>query len=643
MEEKRDEDESRKSLTASRRWTALLVFAGYLSLAQILWWHVWTIGPRHAVTCSCSDSARFIWFFKWPEFALTHGLNPFFSTYLFHPTGINLFNDSSVLGLSLPLVPITAIFGPVFSVNLISTLTPVLTAFTMFVLVRRWVTWTPSAIIAGLLFGFSPAMLVGLAYTQLNLVFLAAIPLIILVVDELVRRQVVAPLRLGLGLGVLLVAQFLISPEILLITALMCSAAIVPLWWAVSRRSDEQRLSLRYVLQVGATGLAVAGVGLTIPIAYFFFGPGHLSGPIWGTNAELWQFGTTPGSFLNLGKPTSSTAANVEAFWGHFGAQLPSAIVVGPGLLALGALGLILWRRDRILQFFAVVGIVAAALSLRPGSLAWVPWNEVRRIPLFNNIVEVRFDFVVFFCVAVVAARTLDDLRAHLKSWPALRSSHWSTVLTLSVAAASILPAAWAMAPDFPLTLTRLDTPRWFQTTGRHLPPHQVLLTFPFPSSGRQGSQAWQAVTGMPWMQVGGGGPTSIAERAGPAIEGYAVLVDITGSLRPPLPLTAARVRAVRTALGYWGVTKIVVPVQETLTASNRGRSTPLTVGFVSAVVGTLPRGEDGAWVWSLSKSRQALTMRPGSNVVRYNDCTKLLTMTRSKDMARCVLGQQTS
>ena len=65
--------------------------------------------------CSCgSSSGRPP---RWP-----HGQNPFFSTALFHPTGINLLAQTSVTGLSLPLVPVTWIWGPVASLNVASTI-----------------------------------------------------------------------------------------------------------------------------------------------------------------------------------------------------------------------------------------------------------------------------------------------------------------------------------------------------------------------------------------------------------------------------------------------------------------------------------------------------------------------------------------
>ena len=61
----------------------------------------------------------------------------------------------------------TWIWGPVASLNVASTITPALTAFTAFVVIRRWVSWTPAAFVGGLLYGFSPFILSSLEFAHL--------------------------------------------------------------------------------------------------------------------------------------------------------------------------------------------------------------------------------------------------------------------------------------------------------------------------------------------------------------------------------------------------------------------------------------------------------------------------------------------
>lgn len=77
----------------------------YLLLAVGLWWGVWASHPTATATCGCGDAARFLWFFGWPPYALAHGHDLFWSPWLFHPKGINLLDDTSVLALSVLLAP----------------------------------------------------------------------------------------------------------------------------------------------------------------------------------------------------------------------------------------------------------------------------------------------------------------------------------------------------------------------------------------------------------------------------------------------------------------------------------------------------------------------------------------------------------
>ena len=185
---------------------------------------------RPPTPCAAAAIPRlFLWFFQWPATALAHGQNPFFSTALFHPTGINLLANTSVTGLSLPLVPVTWIWGPVASLNVASTIAPALTAFTAFVVIRRWAAWTPAAFVGGLLYGFSPFVLSSLEFAHLMTAALMLLPLILAVLDEILIRQRHGALGAGALLGLLLFGQFFLSSELLAIAAVVVVVCLVAL------------------------------------------------------------------------------------------------------------------------------------------------------------------------------------------------------------------------------------------------------------------------------------------------------------------------------------------------------------------------------------------------------------------------------
>ena len=66
---------------------------------------------------------------------------------------MNLLANTGVLGIGVPLAPVTWVFGPIATLNVALTVAPVLSALGMFVLLRRWVHWVPAAFVGGLLYG----------------------------------------------------------------------------------------------------------------------------------------------------------------------------------------------------------------------------------------------------------------------------------------------------------------------------------------------------------------------------------------------------------------------------------------------------------------------------------------------------------
>ena len=128
--------------------------------------------------------------------------------------------NASSTGIGIVLAPMTWLFGPIASLNVALTLSPVLSALAMFILVRQWVQWAPAAFVAGLLYGFSPLLLASLSNVWLMVGVAPVPPLVVLCLDELLFRQRRSPIKVGVGLGLLVFVQFFLGVEILLITAI---------------------------------------------------------------------------------------------------------------------------------------------------------------------------------------------------------------------------------------------------------------------------------------------------------------------------------------------------------------------------------------------------------------------------------------
>ena len=602
-------------LSTGARWVLVAAMV-YLLLAVALWWGIWSASPGSQSVCGCGDAARFLWYLEWPAFALTHGHSPFFSAWLNHPTGVNLLNDTSVLGLGVPLIPLTLLFGPVASMNVALLLAPTCSALAMFVLLRRYVHRPVIALVLGAAYGFSTFVIDPTSAGQLNLAFIALPPLMVLVLDDVIRRRTWTARRAGIVLGLLVTWQFFISPEILLLFALSSLAGLVPL--ALALRADRAAgdgVVRRHVVTALAWSAGVGGVLLAYPTWLYFLGPAHLSGNVWGSGAKLWQWGSTFKSLVwESGSPYGGA---IQRFFGGIGPVLPSYSYLGPGLVLAAAVGLVALRRDRVLQFAVAVGSVSVLLSLAPQGI-WTPWSSLRHVSLLDSVAEYRFTVITLLCVIVAAGRTIDGLLDLL----AARRERWSaTALSAmggTIGLVLLVPNMVTVAPVVPLTTVPTTLPTWFRVVGAHLPPGEVLLTYPAPFSGSQASQAWQAKNHMRWAQAGIGGPAGTHRRAGSAAKGWQLLNEADSPFLASPQLIPAWVLDVRFALHSWQVTTIVVPDQEHLGPGPQARSTSWAVGFFTTIMGSAPTRQPGAWVWPVT---HPLPSVPAALVQRFQHC----------------------
>lgn len=171
----------------------------------------------HQLSGTGSDPYDSAWFLAWWPYALTHHLDPFFTRLIWYPSGVSLLWVTAVPLLSLLGWPITAVWGPVVTYNLLIITSPVFCAWSAYFLCRH-VTRNygtgnfAAALIGGFIFGFSTYE-TSQSIGALNLTIVLLVPLLLLVVlkrldDELSRPQAVALA------AVLLLAQFLICIEI---------------------------------------------------------------------------------------------------------------------------------------------------------------------------------------------------------------------------------------------------------------------------------------------------------------------------------------------------------------------------------------------------------------------------------------------
>jgi hypothetical protein len=574
---------------------------------------------------------------------LSHGYSLFYSTALFHPTGINLLSNTGVMVIGVALAPITWLFGPIATLNVAMTLAPVLSALAMFVLLRRWVTWTPAAFVGGLFYGFCPFILQSLTEGQIHQGMLMFPPLIILCLDELLFRQRNRPGLVGVLLGLLVTLQFFVGTEILVMFAMIaviCLALIV-LYWI--RQPDRRRIQARHAM----IGLVVGGITavllLVYPVWFALAGPAHLSGRVWPLPLPF------DGNSLRDFIIPERGAANP-----FFGANF-SRQYFGAGMLGVCGVGIIIWRRDRRLRLFAVGAALSLLLSLGESHTVLLPWQFLGNLPLLQNIFPSRFVIIAYLAFGVVLGLIVDhtyvavatrhrqvrlELPVGASDSTDTRDSKWPAAMAaVIVSAVALLPMAAYLAPSIPVRTQPVVVPAWFRTVAPHLAGRQVILVLPMPFF-LENPLTWQALDEMHYSLASGVGPEADPPRAGKE-DGAETLLDEMSSPFVTVPAVKPRdILAVRQAIRDWGVTMVVIPDDSNaLSFEWRVISVPVAVALMTLATGEQPIRQEHAWVWYGVQHDGPPAIRSAATFDRCTATAKVGAAVSIEEVNACVLA----
>jgi hypothetical protein len=566
----------------------------------VLWWHVWTGHPTSTLTCGCGDPAQEVWFIAWPAWALWHGANPFFSNAVNVPHGANLLSNTSGTLIGLVLSPITRIWGPVAATNVALTVAPGLSAWGCWMAIRRVVTWKTAAIPAGLVYGYSPAIVTSLMFGHASVALLVVPPLLFAHLFEMFTRAERSPLRDGLVLFILVVVQFWISPEVLVMCALFAALGLVAVVLVRWRHLAQHRRHIRHGVLSLVIGVSLSVAFLAYPTWFGLAGPQAVSGPLFPfapiAGELLWQYFSTAGA--------RRPAISAERLTGYLGHNGPQANFMGWGEGAVLAASVVLARRRPLAWLWIFLALAGATLSL--GSIflgppavlrhIWLPWRDLAHLPVLDEIVPDQLSLFVTLSVAVLIALGLDAARAQCAkafAWKRRTLRVAGSLLALGVGLVALVPVF--MTYDVPLTVRATTLPKWMADDAPKLPNRSVLLTVPFAVSGSARPMLWQAVDDMHFRLAGaalktpGANGRPVAQGSKDSARG--ILSALSDGSGPP-PGSPAQMATVRQALRTWQVDLVVV--------DGSSRDPVYASGFLTAVLGTLPKVVHGAWVWNV-------------------------------------------
>lgn len=603
--------EQRRSLQRVPSWAVAVAVVVTLSL--LVWWRPLVGGLRSTTICGCGDPAFTLWYLGLPGHVMVHGGGLLFSSLLWHPTGVDVLDAASSLGLGLPLAWVSIVAGPVATLNVALISASALSALSLWLLLRRWGCSGFAALVAGVLFGFSPTVVMNLAEAHLVVGFLAPGVLLILCIDELLLGRRSRERMAGVAAAALVVLEFLISPEVLVMTGTALAVASgAALAGAVQQRG---RLKIsRRTRQGVAIAVVLSACGLVWPAFAALAGPAHVTGSVY-PSANLWHDGTTL-RHLVVPTPASSVLHAFAARFGGFQGPQLSADYIGVGVVFVAGLSLFLVRRRPLSWILAGIAALFVMLSLGIPGNGWRPWEVVGRLPVFEDLIPSRLLVVVWFCLASLIGFGLDAASTNG------RSRLWQPIL----AGIALAPTVVYLAPALPLAAETVAAPRVFSDLSG-----QIVLPIPSAFSAIQSSLAWQSVTGYSWAMAGGDGPGSDPRLRGRDRLGVEALMAVSGSF-PPFPLVATSSLSVRASLERWGVTRIVMAAGHNLPAYDLPVDPTGASALVTAATGRIPvRGHDG-WVWTFDAATA-----PPPRLVPFHRCT-VRTAPGVAAMAACVL-----
>ncbi len=453
------------------------------------------------------DASAFVWYLEWWPHALAAAKNPLVSYQIWAPTGANLAWTTSIPGLALIMAPITGVFGPIVSYNLLSLAAPALNAFTSYLLAWYLTRKFWPAAVAGYIFGFSSYELGHLAAGHVNLATVFVLPLGVLLYllrrgGEIGRWPFVA------AFAAALVFQFSISTEIFAAAAFFAAATLVAARLLDGRDFREHDAP---VIVESLVSALTAGVILS-PLLYYV---------VTGYRGAMHPPMDWPVHPLNYVIPTPLTGAGGSAFErisSHFpGNVYEQGAYLGIPLLMIFALFVReFWgRRDgRILIITSTIVFVAAlgpvldlwapprASATPPGYVVlpgpWridgrplpvpLPWFPFAQLPFFNNMIPMRFTVFLWLCMALITALWLAEAahRAAVK------------VFMVGLATVCLLPN---LSHPFALAI---DSPAFFKSSlyRVHLVRGETVIVLPYDYEGN--SMLWQAQTRWYFRMAGG-------------------------------------------------------------------------------------------------------------------------------------------
>lgn len=572
-----------------RRWVRLdaLFMAAFIAFGFWLCARYFVNVDERISAGNPDDATLFEWWFAHGARSVYHWENPLVSFQQGFPGGINVAANASLLGLTIPLAPLTMLLGPHLMVILLTATSLGLNACSAYYVLSRYVVRSRSAAaVGGAFFGFAPGI-VEHAQGQLHLIANWVLPFIVLYLFKIAERGPYRRnARSGIILGLLVTYQVFVGQALLLIT--VCGATTAVVLYCLFRWADAKRRARGFLIGAGAA-LAVSIPLLAYPLWYAMRGPGNVDGiagplQLWSENLAAFAL-TNHNSLAGATELAHKIGRTEMTTW--FGWSLCVAIAVAM---------VVLWRTSLTARIATLTALIFGWLGLGANITIGEyktgipsPWILLKELPLFPMLEPARMSYVLIGAVAMLLAMFCE----RLSTFP----THDARVIAYVLLAAAMLPAV-----SLPLQARpRVPAPHFF-TSGAWQPyvkDGTSLVNLPLPINYRGNGLdelGWQAQMILAYAGPSGYAnyPRSDGSTAyNPPPRTFATTAFNTCLTRQaPATLTDAdRVDAIND-LKYWRASVIVIWVKHQCAEALRS--------YTETLLRQPPQQMDDVWLWDV-------------------------------------------
>jgi hypothetical protein len=344
------------------------------------------------------DPNLFIWSWRWWPYAVSHWVNPLYSTQIGAPAGYNLAAwTTTAPAVALIMWPVTALWGPVTSFNLTLLLAPPTAAWAAFVAARRLTIRFWAALLGGTVYGFNNYEMAhnssGQANVSVTLLFPLMVYLVLLWWDGTLRRT-----GFVIWMAVALALEFYTFSEAFLDVTMVLAAALV-VGFAVAGRDLRRKVArLAWLTVIGYAGALV----LASPYLVYEL-----------RNLPRGLIRNAPGFELHL---IGLVLPRADRLWGlppaliNFARAHPNAEYVGiPMLLLLILFAIFTWSnrlaRLLVIMFIVIIAFGAgSSLVVAKQPLFALPWGGLWSLPITRGVETNRFILFGFLVLGLVLA-----------------------------------------------------------------------------------------------------------------------------------------------------------------------------------------------------------------------------------------------